>query len=298
MSTAKVLLRTARERPVNQVVTAASLLEGGGFPVRRPFPTAGLPLVDPFLLLDHMGPVNWPPGEAVGAPDHPHRGFETVTYLLAGRMQHKDSGGHQGVLGPGDVQWMTAGAGVIHSEMPHPDIVKHGGIIHGFQLWVNLPAAQKMIAPRYQDIPSARIPESGSPDERVNVRVIAGDALGKSALIDTIIPITFLHFTLRPGAHHEQLVNAGHNGFVYVFSGEMLAGTQKTTVHEGQAAIFGDGDNVRLAVAEEADQNAELLLLAAPPLNEPVARYGPFVMNTHKQIEQALRDYRDGLLGA
>ena len=298
MSTAKVLSKIAHERPVIQVVTAASLLEGGGFPVRRPFPTAGLSMVDPFLLLDHMGPVNWPPGEAIGAPDHPHRGFETVTYLLEGRMQHKDSGGHQSDLGPGDVQWMTAGAGVIHSEMPHPEIVKRGGVIHGFQLWVNLPATQKMMPPRYREVSSEYIPESWSLDGLVKVRVIAGDALGESALIDTVIPMTFLHFTLQPGAQHEQPVNADHNLFVYVFSGEMLAGTSETSVHEGQAAIFGDGDSIRLAVDKDANQTAELLLLAGPPLKEPVARYGPFVMITHKQIEQALRDYRDSLLGA
>jgi redox-sensitive bicupin YhaK (pirin superfamily) len=212
-------------------------------------------------------------------------------------MQHKDSGGHQGDLWPGDVQWMSARAGVIHSEMLHSDIVKHGGVIHGFQIWVNLPAARKMMPPRYQDIHTAHIPESASPDDRVKVRIIAGDALGESALIDTVIPISFLHFTLRPGAQHPQPVNAGHNVIVYVFSGQILAGTSATTVREGRAAIFGDGDSVQLAVAEEADQTAELLLLAGSPLNEPIVRYGPFVMNTHKQIEQAWRDYRDGLLG-
>ena len=284
-------------RPVARVVTAASLLEGGGFPVRRPFPSAALPQVDPFLLLDQMGPVDWAPGQAIGAPDHPHRGFETVTYLLAGRMRHRDSSGHAADLEPGDVQWMTAGAGVVHSEMPHPDLLRNGGMVHGFQVWLNLPAADKMIPPRYQDLRAERIPTAATADGLAQVKVIAGESLGVRAAIDTRIPITFLHFTLRPGATHEQPLTTGHNAFVYVFSGEAAVGSPPIRVGRGQAAILGDGDRVSLSLDREATAEAELLLLAGPPLNEPVARYGPFVMNTHEQIAEAVRDYQAGRMG-
>ena len=286
-----------RPRPVTRVVTAASLLEGGGFPVRRPFPSAALPQVDPFLLLDQMGPVDWAPGKAIGAPDHPHRGFETVTYLLAGRMRHRDSSGHAANLGPGDVQWMTAGAGVVHSEMPHPDLLRNGGPVHGFQLWLNLPAVDKMIAPRYQDLRAERIPTAATADGLVQVRVIAGESLGARAAIDTRIPIIFLHFTLRPGATYEQPLIPGHNAFVYVFAGEAAVGSPPTRVARAHAAILGDGDRVGLSLDNEATAYAELLLLAGPPLNEPVARYGPFVMNTQEQIAQAVRDYQAGRMG-
>src|SRR5881397_3871424 len=159
-------------------------MEGGGFLVRRPFPQASFSEFDPFLLLDEMGPMELAAGEAKGAPDHPHRGFETVTYLLDGRFEHKDSHGHSGKIAPGDVQWMTAGSGVIHSEMPEKEYAQTGGRLHGFQLWVNLPRRDKMIKPHYQDIPSAKIPVAESADSRVKVRVIAGEALGKRAVID------------------------------------------------------------------------------------------------------------------
>ena len=167
-------------RTVAAVITAHRQLEGGGFVVRRPFPTRGLDLVDPFLLLDEMGPAEYGPGEAKGAPDHPHRGFETVTYMLDGEFEHEDSAGHTGTIAPGDVQWMTAGAGVVHSEMPSRRIREKGGRVHGFQLWVNLPARDKMIAPRYQEVTSAGIPEATSPDGLARVRVIAGAALGRA----------------------------------------------------------------------------------------------------------------------
>ncbi len=293
----KVNERVSVLRSVTQVVSAQALLEGGGFPVRRPFPTASLSLFDPFLLLDHLGPVNWAPGEAIGAPDHPHRGFETVTYLLAGRMQHRDSAGHQGDLEPGDVQWMTAGSGVVHSELPHPEFFASGGVLHGFQIWVNLPAAQKLMAPRYQDIPAGKIPTSCSADGKVRIKVIAGEALGVQAMIDTVIPITYLHFTLEPGARHLQPLDGDQNALAYVFGGELLAGAGDTRVSEGEAALFGAGEGALLVVPEEAEGPAEVLLLAGRPLNEPVARHGPFVMNSREEIEQALRDYHDGTLG-
>ncbi len=294
---ARAIETITTSRPVARVVTAESQLEGGGFPVRRPFPSPRLLQVDPFLLLDEMGPVQWAPGEAIGAPDHPHRGFETVTYLLAGRMRHKDSSGHVADLGPGDVQWMTAGSGVVHSEMPHPELLAQGGVMHGFQLWLNLPAVDKMMPPHYQDLAAARIPTADSPDGLVRVRVIAGESMGANALIDTRIPITFLHFTLQAGAYHEQLLGPGHSAFAYVFAGEVGIGSPAVRVDDGQAAVLGEGDRVVLAVDGGASEPAELLLLAGAPLNEPVARYGPFVMNTQEEIVQAIRDYQAGRMG-
>jgi len=284
-------------RPVVEVVTSEKTLEGGGFPVRRPFPTARLLQVDPFLLLDHLGPVQWGPGQGIGAPDHPHRGFETVTYLLSGEMQHKDSAGHSGRLGPGDVQWMTAGAGVVHSELPSDAFMRDGGTMHGFQIWVNLPARDKMARPRYQDIPAARIPEAVSADGKVRVRVVAGEALGRSAVIETHTPIIYLHFTIQPGGEIVQPVPDNHNALAYVIHGELRAGDEGRRVREGQLARFGGGDSVRLAVDAGAGEPAGLLLLAGVPLNEPVERYGPFVMNTREQIIQAIADYREGRMG-
>src|SRR6185369_4785941 len=179
----------SKVREVDTIVTAHRQREGGGFVVRRPLPTAGLELYDPFLLIDEMGPVDYAPGEAVGAPDHPHRGFETVTYVLDGEMEHEDSAGHRGALGPGDVQWMTAGAGIVHSEMPSARIRERGGRVHGFQVWVNLPARLKMTRPRYQEIPAAKSPEGRTADGKARVKVVAGEALGVRAVIDTHTPI-------------------------------------------------------------------------------------------------------------
>jgi len=284
-------------RPVISVTDSIRTLEGGGFPVRRPFPTRDLMQVDPFLLLDHLGPVTWGPGEGIGAPDHPHRGFETVTYLLSGGFQHKDSAGHAGKLTPGDVQWMTAGSGVVHSELPSDEFMRDGGVMHGFQIWVNLPARDKMMKPRYQEIPKTGVPEALSADGKVKVRVIAGAALGKSAVIETRTPIYFLHYTLQPGGATAQSIPAGHNALVYLISGEARLGAEQKPVREGQMAMLGDGDHIWLAVADEASAPADLLLLAGVPLNEPVARYGPFVMNTREEIEQAFRDYQSGRMG-
>jgi len=287
----------ALERPVVSVVDSVRTLEGGGFPVRRPFPTQQLMQVDPFLLLDHLGPVIWGPGEGIGAPDHPHRGFETVTYLLSGGFQHRDSAGHAGKLTPGDVQWMTAGSGVVHSELPSDEFMRDGGVMHGFQVWVNLPARDKLMPPHYQEIPKSGVPEALSADGKVKVRVIAGTALGKSAVIETRTPIYFLHYTLQPGGETVQDIPAGHNALVYLISGDARLGVEHKPVREGQMAMLGDGDQIRLAVANEAGAPADLLLLAGVPLNEPVARYGPFVMNTREEIEQAFRDYQSGRMG-
>jgi len=285
------------ERPVLGITDSMRTLEGGGFPVRRPFPTRDLMQFDPFLLLDHLGPVTWGPGEGIGAPDHPHRGFETVTYLLSGGFQHKDSAGHAGKLTPGDVQWMTAGSGVVHSELPSDEFMRDGGVMHGFQIWVNLPARDKMMKPHYQEIPKTGVPEALSADGTVKVRVIAGAALGKSAVIETRTPIYFLHFTIQPGGQATQEIPAGYNALIYLISGELRAGAEQKRVREGQMAQLGDGDTVRLAVASDATAPADFLLLAGQPLNEPVARYGPFVMNTREEIEQAFRDYQSGRMG-
>ncbi len=286
-----------RERPVQSVIDSLRTTEGAGLPIRRLFPVAGLPHVDPFLLMDHMGPVHWGPGEATGVPDHPHRGFETVTYLLEGKFQHKDSAGHSGILKAGDVQWMTAGRGVVHSEMPAEDFRVTGGVLHGFQLWVNLPKKDKMMAPRYQEIPAASIPTAGDTSGRVTVRVIAGESLGARAVIDTRIPITYLHLSLRPGGHVSQPVPEDQVVFAYVVSGHVAVGPAPTVVREGQSAMFGAGSRVSLALPDGAQSAGEVLLLAGRPLLEPIARYGPFVMNTQDEIRQAIQDYEEGRIG-
>jgi redox-sensitive bicupin YhaK (pirin superfamily) len=288
---------TMSDRNVTRIVTAQRQSEGGGFIVRRPFPTQGLPLVDPFLLLDEMGPAQYGPGEAVGAPDHPHRGFETVTYMLEGEFEHEDSAGNRGKLGPGDVQWMTAGAGVVHSEMPSARIRQQGGRVHGFQIWVNLPARDKMSKPHYQEVPAARIPEARTDDGLAIVRVIAGEALGARAVIETRTPIVYLDWTLSPGASTIATLPRDHDAFAFVFQGAALVGDGATVVSDGQLAILGGGDRVTIACAAGAEQRTRLLLLGGVPLREPVARYGPFVMNTEAEIQAAIRDYRSGRLG-
>ena len=290
--------QTTPSRSVASVVPGIHAREGAGFEVRRPFPTERLDHLDPFLLLDEMGPADVGPGEARGAPDHPHRGFETVTYLLSGAMMHQDSQGNSGRLGPGDVQWMTAGAGVVHSEMPAPEFLRSGGRMHGFQLWVNLPRRDKMIAPRYQDMPAARIPVVRTPDG-VTARVIAGEALGARAVVETRTPILYVHCTLAPGARTALALPDGFNGFAYVFAGECAVGREEQKIRSGEMAILShDASSVSLAVPAAAATAAELLLIAGLPIREPVVRYGPFVMNSREEISQAVRDYQNGRMGA
>src|SRR5437588_2994246 len=286
-------------RTVAGVVNSIETLEGAGFFVRRPFPKASFSEFDPFLLLDEMGPMELAPGQAKGAPDHPHRGFETVTYILSGEMEHKDSQGHAGKLSAGDVQWMTAGAGVVHSEMPSAEFQRTGGTLHGFQLWVNLPQQKKMMQPRYQEIPSASIPVARTDDGLVSVRVIAGESLGARAVIETVTPIMYLHFTLQPGGRVSQPVPQGYNAFAYVVDGEGLFGAEGERAGDGQMVMFvADGDEVMIANPADAGAPLEVLLIAGVPLNEPVVRYGPFVMNTEAEIYQAVEDYRSGRMGA
>ena len=279
-------------RSVAQLVHATSQLEGEGMIVTRPFPTARLDHFDPFLLLDRMGPVTHGPGEAKGAPDHPHRGFETVTYILDGTIEHKDSQGNHGRIGAGDVQWMTAGSGVIHSEMPGEEIRRNGGRLHGFQLWVNLPGRDKMMKPRYQELRAAEIPTATSADGKVTVTVIAGESLGTRATIDTRTPIMYLHVRLAAGANFTQPIPGTYNAFAFIISGQVTFGDR--LARENDMIIFGgDGD----AIAFTTESGAELLLIGGVPLNEPVARYGPFVMNNVGEIRQAMIDYQTGHFG-
>jgi hypothetical protein len=281
-----------KTRSVTQIVQASPQLEGEGMIVTRPFPTPRLDHVDPFLLLDRMGPISAGPGEAKGAPDHPHRGFETVTYILDGAVEHEDSQGNRGRIGAGDVQWMTAGSGVIHSELPSEEIRRNGGRMHGFQLWVNLPRRDKMMKPRYQELRAAEIPTATSADGKVKVTVIAGESLGTRASIDTRTPIMYLHVRLAPGASFTQAIPANYNAFAFVISGEAAFGDR--VARENDMVLFGgDGDAVTIASSSEA----ELLLIGGVPLNEPVARYGPFVMNTVGEIRQAMLDYQSGHFG-
>lgn len=284
-------------KEVARLITAHRQTEGAGFVVRRPVPTAGLELADPFLLIDEMGPVDYAPGEAVGAPDHPHRGFETVTYALEGEFEHEDSAGHRGSLQPGDVQWMTAGGGIIHSEEPSRRIREQGGRVHGFQVWVNLPARLKMTQPRYQEVARERIPEATTEDKKAHVRVIAGAALGVRAVIDTHTPIVYQDWTLQTGADTTVILEQGERALVYVFEGSARVGDAGTRVGDGQLALLGDGEAVRLRGPESGGQKARLLLLAGTPIGEPVARYGPFVMNSREELLQAFDDYQSGRMG-
>src|SRR5712691_8631701 len=304
MSMARKALRTEEKqtnegRTVAGIVNSIETLEGGGFLVRRPFPKASFSDFDPFLLLDEMGPMDVGPGEAKGAPDHPHRGFETVTYLLSGDMEHRDSRGHAGRLRPGDVQWMTAGAGVVHAEMPSREFAQTGGRMHGFQLWVNLPSRDKMMNPRYQEISNSQIPKATSVDGLVTVSVIAGGAMGQRAVIETRTPIIYLHYRIKPGGAAIQKVPGAYNAFAYIVEGKGLFGAEGERADDGQMVLFGqDGDEVRIENPSDAKATLEVLLIAGVPLNEPVARYGPFVMNTEGEIRQAIEDYRLGKMGA
>lgn len=285
-------------RSVAGIINSVETLEGAGFLVRRPFPKSSFSEFDPFLLLDELGPVNLKPGQAKGAPDHPHRGFETVTYVLDGELEHQDSQGHKGQLHSGDVQWMTAGAGVVHSEMPSAEFTRTGGRMHGIQLWVNLPQPDKMMPPRYQEIPAAQIPIARTENGSVTVRAIAGESLGAKAAIETRTPIIYLHLTLQPGATIVQPVPPEYNTFAYVLEGSGLFGAERERGDDGQMVMFaGDGDEVAISNPADAGQPLDLLLIGGVPLNEPVVRYGPFVMNAEAEIIQAIDDYRNGRMG-
>ena len=275
-----------KARSVKSIVPTHTVMEGGGFQVRRPVAMGSL--MSPFLLLDEMGPVNYAPGKAVGAPWHPHRGFETVTYLLEGEMEHEDSAGSKGTLTPGDVQWMTAGKGIIHSEMPTAKMMLEGGMMHGFQIWVNLPAKDKMMNPRYQDISAAESPIAEK--KGVWARVVAGECLGVESSLDTVIPITYVHVKMETGSVLEKNLDLDLNGMIYVFNGEIEI--EGKAVSDGSLALLSNGTTVKIT----AKENSQYLILAGPEIGEPIARYGPFVMNTREEIMQAIDDYQNGIL--
>ena len=286
-------------RSVSHIIKGVATLEGGDFLVHRPFPTSALSDFDPFLLLDEMGPTDVRPGEAKGAPDHPHRGFETVTYMLSGSFRHKDSREHAGKLGPGDVQWMTAGSGVVHSEEPSEEFQRTGGTLHGVQLWVNLPKREKMVRPHYQEIPAEKIPSASTPDGNVAVRVLAGESLTARAVIETRTPIFYLDFSLKPGGAVVQPVPHDFNAFAYVIEGPLRFGDDPAQVQRGNMISFNrDGNEIRIEAPLENPSSARVLLIGGQPLNEPIARYGPFVMNTPEEIRQAFEDYRSGRMGS
>jgi redox-sensitive bicupin YhaK (pirin superfamily) len=288
-------------RPVGRVVTAARHLEGEGFEVRRPFPGVDLSLADPFLLLDHMGAVEYAPGEAKGTPWHPHRGFETVTYIIDGAFQHQDTTGGGGLITDGATQWMTAGAGIQHIEQPPPELVASGGLFHGVQLWVNLPRERKWVPPRYQDIESRDVALLSSDDGSSIVRVIAGELAGHKGPGVTYTPITYLHATVAPGARLTLPWPRDFNALVYALSGRGTAGPDGRPVDEGQLAVFGHGDALTVTAADSQPLASragwEILVLGGLPIREPVARYGPFVMNTREEIIEAFQDFQAGRMG-
>jgi redox-sensitive bicupin YhaK (pirin superfamily) len=288
------------DRRVVSVTTAPSGLEGEGFPVRRAFAGVDLRLLDPFVHMDQMGEVEYGPGEPKGTPWHPHRGFETVTYMLDGLLRHQDSNGGGGLITDGDTQWMTAGSGLLHIEAPPEHVVMSGGLFHGFQLWVNLPARLKMTAPRYQDIRGGQVALLRSPDGGALVRVIAGDVGGHPGPGVTHTPITLIHATLSPGARLRLPWRQDFNALVYALAGHGSVGAERHPLRWGQLAAFGSGDTVTVEAAaaqESRSPELDVLVLGGEPIREPVAAYGPFVMNTRAELLQAFEDFQAGRLG-
>ena len=287
-------------RPVRQVTTAPSGFEGEGFPVRRAFAGTTVADLDPFIHMDQMGEVEYGPGEPRGTAWHPHRGFETVTYMIDGTFQHQDSIGGGGLITNGDTQWMTAGAGILHIERPPDSLVASGGLFHGIQLWVNLPRADKMVAPRYQDIGASAATLLSSPDGGALVRVIAGSVADHEGPGITHTPIAMLHVTLSPGARLVLPWPASYNALVYALNGQGTVGPENRPIRGGQLAVYGDGGAIAIAadpVQESRSPNLDVLILGGRPIGEPVATYGPFVMNTKEELAQAFEDFQAGRLG-
>ena len=284
---------TTTYRTVRRLTTAPSGYEGEGFPVRRAF--AGVPTneLDPFIHLDQMGEVDYAPGEPKGTPWHPHRGFETVTYMIDGQMDHQDSQGGGGSITNGDTQWMTAGAGILHIEAPPEQLVLSGGLFHGLQLWVNLPRVAKMIAPKYQDIRGGEAALLTTPDGGALVRVIAGTVAGHAGPGSTHTPINLAHVTLQPGAQLDLPWQENYNALVYALSGRGTAGVEQRPIQAGQLAAYGAGGAIRVTATDVLD----LFIMGGKPIREPVAQYGPFVMNTREELAQAVEDFQKGRLG-
>src|SRR5262245_21021877 len=282
-------------RPVTSVTTAPRGFEGEGFPVRRAFAGVDLQLLDPFIHMDQMGEVDYGPGEPKGTPWHPHRGFETVTYMIDGQMAHSDSHGGGGLITDGDTQWMTAGAGILHIETPPEHLVASGGLFHGIQLWVNLPRALKLATPRYQDITGAKVALLSSPDGGALIRVIAGEVAGQAGPGSTHTPITLVHATLAAGASLTLPWRPDFNALAYALAGKGSVGPKGRPFESGQLAVFGAGDSITVSAA--ADRGLDVFLLGGQPIREPVVAYGPFVMNTRAEIVQAFEDYQQGRLG-
>ncbi len=289
------------DRTVVSVTTGPRGYEGEGFPVVRAFAGVSAAALDPFIHMDQMGEVEYEPGEPRGTSWHPHRGFETVTYMIDGLFAHQDSTGGGGLIADGATQWMTAGAGILHIETPPAELVESGGTFHGIQLWVNLPARDKFLPPRYQNLESGETALVASADGGALLRVVAGDVDGHTGPGSTHTPITFAHATIAPGAELSVPWRTDFNALVYVLSGNGTVGTQRRPITGGQLAVLGAGD--RLTVAADArGQDAhrpamEVLLLGGRPIREPVAQYGPFVMNTRRELAQAIADYQAGRLG-
>jgi quercetin 2,3-dioxygenase len=288
-------------RPVKGLTSAPSGFEGAGFPVRRAFAGVDLAELDPFIHLDQMGEVEYAPGEPKGTPWHPHRGFETVTYLMDGTFDHQDSYGGGGRITNGDTQWMTAGSGLLHIEAPPEELVVKGGLFHGVQLWVNLPRADKWSKPRYQDLRGGDVALLASPDGGALLRVIAGEVAGHRGPGSTRTPIALVHTTVSPGARLELSWRRDFNALVYVLAGHGSVGAQRRPVRKGQLVVLGEGAHLQVDAAAsqpQAEPNLEVLVLGGRPIREPVAWSGPFVMNTRSEVLQAFEDFRAGRLGS
>ncbi len=288
------------DRPVLAVTTAPSGFEGEGFPVKRAFAGVDKAALDPFIHMDQMGAVEYAPGEPKGTPWHPHRGFETVTYMIDGIMEHQDSTGGGGVIQDGATQWMTAGSGILHIETPPEHLVVSGGLFHGIQLWVNLPAAQKWVHPKYQDITAAKVSLLTSDDGGALVRVIAGELAGHPGPGVTATPISLIHATVSPGAQLVLPWRPDFNALVYVLSGRGSVGAERRPITGGQLAVLGAGDLLTLTAGDAQDSHTpalDVLVLGGQPIREPVMQYGPFVMNTKAELVQAFEDFQAGRMG-
>jgi quercetin 2,3-dioxygenase len=287
-------------RQVLQVSTAPRGYEGEGFPVRRAFAGIDLRQLDPFIMMDQMGEVEYAPGEAKGTPWHPHRGFETVTYMIDGVFDHQDSHGGGGTITNGDTQWMTAGSGLLHIESPPDWLVQKGGLFHGIQLWVNLPREQKLTAPRYQDIRSGQVALATSNDAGALVRVIAGDVDGTAGPGSTHTPMALVHATVEPGARLDLPWQVDFNALVYVLNGSGTLGPEARPIHAGQSAVLGAGDYLSVTADRSQESRSpalDVIVVGGRPIREPVAWAGPFVMNTKDEVLAAYTDFQKGRFG-